>query len=192
MQKRAFIIHGWNGSPTNCWFPWLKKELEKNGFSVTAPSMPNPKNPTIEGWVGYLSKIVGTPDENTFLVGHSIGCQAILRYIEKLQKPVGGVVCVAGFLNSLNIDDEERYATAKPWLEIPMDYGKIKKNAVKIIAIFSDNDESVGLGNKDLFEKNLDAKTIAEHNKGHLSDDAGIKELPSALNAVLEISGENP
>lgn len=191
MQKRFFIIHGWGGSPTNYWFPWLKNELEKKGFIVTNPSMPQPENPTIENWVGYLTEIVGEADENTYFVGHSIGCQAILRYIEKIQKPIGGIVCVAGFLNSLNLDDGESEKIAKPWLETPMNYEKVKKNAEKIIAIFSDDDESVGLENKDLFEKFLAAKTIVEHNMGHFSGDAGIKELPSALDAVLEISGKN-
>ena len=43
------------------------------------------------------------------------------------------------------------------------------------------------LGDKELFEKNLNAKTLIEHNKGHFSDDAGVKELPSALEAILEM-----
>lgn len=150
--------------------------------------MPDPKNPTIESWVGHLSKIVGVPDEDTYFVGHSIGCQAILRYVEQLQKPVGGVICVAGFLNSLNLDDGGKEKIAKPWLETPLNYEEIKKGSGKIIAIFSDNDESVGLENKNLFEKYLNARTILEHDKGHFSDDAGIKEMPSALKAILEIS----
>ena len=192
MQKRVFIIHGWDGHPDEGWFPWLKTELEKNGFRVYVPSMPEPAEPKIEAWVSHLSKTVGDIDENTYFVGHSIGCQAILRYIEKLQKPIGGAVCVAGFLNSSNLATDEENKIAKPWLETPIDYEKIKKNAGKITAIFSDDDESVGLENKDLFEKLLDAKTIIAHNKGHFSDDAGIKELPSALDAVLEISEKNP
>ncbi|MBU4141279.1 hypothetical protein KKE99_00155, partial [Patescibacteria group bacterium] len=30
-QKRIFIIHGWEGAPESNWFPWLKKQLEKQG-----------------------------------------------------------------------------------------------------------------------------------------------------------------
>jgi len=36
MAKRAFLIHGWAGSPDEGWRPWLKTELEKRGFRVFA------------------------------------------------------------------------------------------------------------------------------------------------------------
>lgn len=84
-QKRVFIIHGWDGSPQNCWFPWLKNELEKKGFSVGVPPMPHPEIPTISDWVNCIAVAVGQPDENTFFVGHSIGCQAILRLSSSIQ-----------------------------------------------------------------------------------------------------------
>lgn len=189
-QKRVFIVHGWDGSPQNCWFPWLKNKLEERGFVVQALSMPHPENPIIIDWVSYLSDIVGEPDKNTYLVGHSIGCQAILRYVEQLQKPIGGIVCVAGFFRLLHLATDEEKAIAKPWLETLMDCGKIKQWSGEIVAIFSDDDPDVDLGDKELFEKYLNAKTIVEHHQGHFSDDAGIKELPSALEAVLRIAEE--
>ena len=188
MQKRIFVVHGWGGSPDNCWFPWLKKELENRNFIVQIPAMPHSEKPNIVDWVNYLSNVVGEPDTNTYFIGHSIGCQAILRYVEKIKKPIGGLVCVAGWFRLPHLATNEEKEIAKPWLEIKMDYEKIKQNSQKIIAIFSDNDPDVDLGDKDLFEKNLNAKTIIEHDKGHFSDDAGVKELPSVLSAVLEIT----
>ena len=71
-----------------------------------------------------------------------------------------------------------------------IDPEKIKQKAGSIIAIFSDDDPDVDLGDKDLFEERINAKTIIEHCKGHFSDDAGVKELPSALEAILEIAGK--
>jgi len=122
MQKRVFVIHGWDGSPQNCWFPWLKNELKKKGFVVQVLSMPHPENPTITDWVNHLADAVGEPDKNTYFVGHSIGCQTILRYIEQLQKPIGGVVCVAGFFRLLHLATDEEKEIAKPWLETIMEY----------------------------------------------------------------------
>ena len=191
MPKRVFLIHGWDGYPENCWFPWLKSELEKNCFEVIVPAMPHPEEPTIEDWVGYLAKVVGEPDKNTYLIGHSVGCQTILRYLEQIKKPVGGVVCVAGWFRLLHLATKEEKAAAKPWLESKMDYKKIKQKAGSIIAIFSDDDPDVDLGDKDLFEERINAKTIIEHCKGHFSDDAGVKELPSTLDALLEIAEKN-
>lgn len=184
MQKRVFIIHGWDGSPENCWFPWLENELQKKGFTVEVLSMPHPERPIMVDWVNHLSDAVGEPDENTYFVGHSIGCQTILRYIEKVGKPVGGIVCVAGWFRLLHLATDEEKEIAKPWLETPIDFKKIKKQTNKIVAIFSDNDPDVDLGDKELFEKNLSAKTLIEHNYGHFSDDAGIKELPSVLETL--------
>lgn len=189
-MKRVFLIHGWSGSPENSWFPWLKKELENSGFNVQIPSMPNPDNPEIKSWVSHLEDMVEEADENTYFVGHSIGCQTIMRYVERLDKPIGGAVFVAGFFRLLHLETEEEKMVAKPWLETLIDYKKVKQNIPKIIAIFSDDDPDVDLGDKELFEENLGAKTLVEHNKGHFSDDAGVKELPSALKAVLEISGK--
>ncbi|KKU21207.1 MAG: hypothetical protein UX31_C0020G0013 [Candidatus Nomurabacteria bacterium GW2011_GWA1_46_11] len=72
-MKRVFIIHRWDGNPTEDWYQWLKKELEGRGFEVFVPAMPEPDEPKIETWIPFLSQLVGTPDANTFFVGHSIG-----------------------------------------------------------------------------------------------------------------------
>ena len=53
MQKRVIIIHGWESGPTEHWFPWLKSELEKNGFEVLTPQMPNTFFPRQAEWVSY-------------------------------------------------------------------------------------------------------------------------------------------
>ena len=186
-QKRVFIIHGWDGSPNEGWFPWLKKELENKGFSVRVPAMPKPEKPKIENWVNYLSKKVGRPDKNTYFVGHSIGCQTILRYLETLpsDKKAGGAVFVAGWFTLKNLETKEEKEISKPWLEVPINFKKIKKHTNKFVAIFSDNDPFVPISNKNLFKKRLNAKIIIEHKKGHFD---GSDNIPGALKAVLYIS----
>ena len=127
VRKRAFIIHGWDGYPEEGWFPWLKKELENKEFEAIVPQMPDADAPEIGKWVQHLSNVVGTPDGQTFFVGHSIGCQTILRYLETLPSDaaVGGVVFVAGFFTLTNMEDDEVQAIAKPWLTRPIDYQKV-------------------------------------------------------------------
>lgn len=115
-MKRVFIIHGWDFNPKMNWYPWLKKELEKKGYSVTVPAMPKTSEPEISAWVSNLKKVVGKLDEETYLVGHSIGCQAILRFLErenykgKLKK----VVFVAGWFRLANLEDESVEEIARP------------------------------------------------------------------------------
>ena len=190
MKKRIYIVHGWDGYPEDGWYPWLQKELENKGFQVKIPAMPEPARPKIDAWVSSLAKIVGDVDENTFFVGHSVGCQTILRYLQNLpaDKKVGGAVFVAGWLKLVNLETEEEKEIAKPWLETSIDFKKIRQHTDKFIAVFSDNDQWVSIENKDIFERKLKAKTIIENKKGHISGDDGITELVSVFDAVIEIS----
>jgi len=192
-MKKVYIIHGWDGSPEEGWFPWLKNELEKNGFQVQIPTMPESAEPKIEAWVLYLSKIISDVDENTFFVGHSIGCQTILRYLEGLpiNKKIGGVIFVAGWFTLMNLNTEGEKEIAQPWLETPIDFEKVKQHTKNFFALFSDNDGVVPQNNRELFEERLGAKTAIEHRRGHFSGDDGIKELPSVLESVLKMAKGN-
>ncbi len=190
MTKRVFIIHGWDGYPEEGWFPWLKKELGQNGFEVFVPSMPNPGEPKIEEWVSFLKKIVGQPDENTYFVGHSIGCQTILRYLETLDnKKVGGAVFVAPWFVLSDLETEEEKIIGKPWIETPINFKNVKAATSNFICIFSKDDPVVPLDeNIKLFKEKINPKIIIEQSKGHFSGSDGITELPSALNSVLELA----
>lgn len=192
MTKRVFIVHGWDGYPEEGWFPWLKNELEAKDFEVSVPQLPEAKTPRIYNWVPALSKAVGTPDEQTYFVGHSMGCQTIARYLESLPEgvKVGGAVFVAGFFKRLtNLEDDPKVREiAKHWLETPVDLEKVKARLNKSAAIFSDNDPYVSLDNQNDFKEKLGSKIVIEWQKGHFSGSDGVKELPVVLEAVLEIS----
>lgn len=192
MKKKVFIIHGWDGYPEEGWFPWLKRELEKKGFNVIVPQLPDPEKPRIEKWVPKIAEIVGTPDENTYFVGHSMGCQAIARYLVTLPEEikVGGGVFVAGFFKKLVglEDDPDVRETERHWLAAAIDLSKVKKCLIKSVAIFSDNDPWVPSDNQDDFRDKLGSEIIIEHNKGHFSGDDGITQLPIVLKSILKIS----
>ncbi len=195
LTKRVFIIHGWDGYPEEGWFPWLKKELEARGFNVFVPQLPKPEEPRINNWVPKLKEAVGNPDEQTYFVGHSMGCQTISRYTESLPENtvVGGAVFVAGFfkrLTNIETDDVSR-SVCEEWLKTPLDLNKVKSHLKKSIAIFSDDDPYVPSDNQDDFKNLLGSKIIVEHAKGHFSGSTGTMELPIALESVLEIAGEN-
>ncbi|MFH0852688.1 MAG: alpha/beta hydrolase [bacterium] len=191
MSKRVFIIHCWDGHPEDNWYPWLKKELEKRDFEVQIPAMPNTSEPKIEVWIPFLAKLVGTADENTFFVGHSIGCQTIIRYLQTLPEgtKIGGAVFVAGWYDVRNLETEEEKIIAGPWVSEPRDDKKIRQTVNKSIAIFSDNDPFVAEENQQSWQEKVGAKIIVKHKAGHFREEDGFKELPSALQAVLEITG---
>lgn len=185
-MKRAVIVHGWSGKPNEAWFPWLKKELEKKGFKVSVPQMPNADYPVISSWVKKLSTNIGTPDNELILIGHSIGCQTILRYLETINTPIKGIVLVAGWFTLTGLETEEEQQTVQPWLDTHIDFKIVKKT--KSIAIFSDNDPYVPLENIKMFEKQLGAKTITLHKRGHIGAYDKCPQLPEALDAVLSLA----
>jgi uncharacterized protein len=189
-MKRVFIVHGWASSPQDAWLPWIKKELEKKGFEVTVPAMPNPLIPVIEKWTGHLRGVAGQVDEQTFFIGHSIGCQTILRFIESLPagSKIGGAVFVAGWFTLKGLADAAERLLAKPWLETPMDFEKIKSIAPRITAIFSDNDYFVPLDNVEFFKQRLNAKTTVEQGKGHFARTDKIFELPEAVEEMMKMT----
>lgn len=189
MKQRIFIVHQWSSSPEDDWYPWLKKELENKGYEVVVPEMPEADEPEIEKWVPALVEVIGEIEQTDILIGHSIGCQTILRFLETLSEnqKVAKVIMVAPWmiLADVVMEDEEDQAIAKPWIETPIDFEKVKTKANKFIAIFSDNDLFVSLDdNRKIFEQKLGAKILIESSKGHFTEDDGITELPIVLNLI--------
>lgn len=187
-MKRVFIVHRWDGRPDDDWYPWLKGELEKSGFEVFVPAMPETERPQIEKWVPTLAKAVGRVDEETYFVGHSVGCQTIIRYLETLkhESKIGGAIFVAGWF-SLNVETDEEREIAKPWLERKVDFSKVNQTTDNFVAIFSDSDPYVPKENEAFFRDNLHARTIMLSQRGHFTKGDGVSELPEVVDELLDM-----
>ena len=191
-QKRAFIVHGWESYPEDAWFPWLQEELEKMGYEVFVPAMPDSEAPNIEAWVHELRHIVDQLQDTDLFIGHSVGCQAIMRYIQTVSQDikVAGVFFVAPWLDLhpgvIESQGEEAVEVARPWLETPIEFPVVKSRAQKIVAIFSEDDYFVPLEQKEEFENNLGAKIVVENGKGHYAGRDGVMDLPVLLENIKE------
>ena len=176
-MKKVFIIHGWGGSPDSNWFPWMKKELEKENIEVVAPQMPNADFPRMGEWLSFMRQIIGKADENVFLIGHSLGVIAILCYLESLKEDekIGGIVLAAGFSQSIGIPEIENF------FETGIEYEKIKNSVEKIVIINSDNDPYVPLEQGKIMEEKLGGKLVVLHNAFHINEGNGYFEFPVGL-----------
>ncbi len=190
-RKRVIIVHCWSGYPEYCWYPSAKTELEKLGFEVSVPAMPDTDNPDLKKWLPKLKEVVGAPDQNTYLIGHSIGCAAIMRYLETLSdnEKVGGVVFVAGFTDGL---DAEKYPEIQNFFTTPILYEKIKSRSPKFVAIASDDDPYVPLKYSEILKDKFGAEVIVKHNMKHFSGAADGEEsctqLPDVVSAIKKMT----
>ena len=82
-RKRAFIIHGWTGRNNQDWFPWALDKLKERGYEASAPAMPNPDYPVMADWLEEIGKVIGKLEPSDVLIGHSMGCQAVIRYLDQ-------------------------------------------------------------------------------------------------------------
>ena len=183
-MKRVFLIHGWEGNPEKDWFVWMKNELEQRGFNVGAPAMPDSMDPKMDAWVSHLANTVGNPNEETYFIGHSLGCITILRYLETLQEnqKIGGAVLVAGFGHNLEYEGYENELLS--FFQTPVDWEDMKKHCAKFVAIHSEDDPFVPIKHNNLFQEKLGARSIVEQGRGHYND----KEYPVILSAFLNIA----
>ena len=188
IMKRVVIVHCWDGYPAYCWYPQTKKELEEKGFKVEVPEMPETDLPKLSLWLPKLEEVIGSPDKDLYLVGHSAGVITILRYLEFLPRDqeIGGAVLVAGFTDKLVYDELENF------FETPIDFEKIKQHCSKLVAIHSDNDPFVPLAQGDILKEKLEAKLIVLHDMGHFSgpvdDSKSVTTLPEVTREILKLA----
>ncbi len=193
-RKRAFIIYGRGGYPAEAWQPWLKRELTRRGYQVALPTMPNADHPDMLEWLHLIAKLVGEPDRETVLVGHSLGCQAVLRYLEvvgAMGKAVRATVIIAGSLPpELSIAEARKKVGADdallPWFTLGVDTRKVKAAAGRCTVILSEDDPYIPVKKAvATFRKQLNPTIIMKSGHGHFNEDDDITELPEALAAIV-------
>lgn len=184
-MKKVYLIHGWDGSPNEPMHRWIAGKCRESGIEFIAPEMPNAEEPKIEEWIGKMKEIVDDLDDESIFIGHSVGCQAVLRYLELIDKKVLKIILIAPWMRldekTIEEEGEEVKEIARPWMETPIDFERVKKNCGEIICIFSDNDPYVPLSEENFFKEKLNAKTIVLHNRGYFDPSSAVKDLPEIL-----------
>ncbi len=175
----VILVHGYLGFPENCWFPWLRKELKKKKIKTLALTMPKSSFPDRRVWQREIKNAIKDP-KNTILIGHSLGCAAILHYLNEYQgPPFVHIILAAGFGR-----DFLHFAKLKHWFDKSLDFKAIIKKAKKWTSIHSINDPLVPFKEGQWLSKKISSNFIIE-NKGHLTKREGARELPSVLEAVM-------
>lgn len=181
-MTNVFIIHGAYGNPEENWFPWLKSELEKLGCRVFVPKFPTPENQSLENWLKVFEEYKQYLNEDSIVVGHSLGPVFLLNILEKLDKPIKAAFFVSGFVGLL--ENPEFDNINKSFVDKNFDWQKIKQNCKKFYVFHSDNDPYVPLEKAEQLAKNLGVDVILVKNAGHFNEKAGYTKFELLLEKV--------
>ncbi len=185
-MNTVFIIHGAYGHPSENWFPWAKKMLEKEGYEVIIPAFPTPEDQTPENWMKVFEKYESKLGVDSIIIGHSLGVAFILRVLEKLDSPIRAAILAAGFVTPA----PEKFKT-ESFVEKPFEWEKIRKNCSRFFVLHGDDDPYNAPEKAEVIAKELRTKAVIIPNGGHLNEKAGFLEFPAIMEIIHSLSLKN-
>lgn len=183
---RLVLVSRWAGGPRSDWYPWLAQAVSGRFSEVLVPKMPRPERAEIAAWKQTLTELLAPGDalEDTVFVGHSVGCQAILRWLAE-QEPgrrAAGFVGVAAWWKVV-----DPWQSLLPWLEhdYPIERARAAVGAAAVL--ISDNDQYTPdhAENAALWRDRLGAEVVLQPAAGHFND----KVQPGVLELLLRKFG---
>ncbi len=181
-KQKVLLIHGFEGSGETNWLPWMKVELEKQGFEVFAPTMSTAKNPDLEQWLAELSDVAKNFGEDDIIVGHSLGAQAAMHLIKKMNTKIGHLFIVGNV--PINPTKEQWEIFEKRWDDAKSDFAAVKKfesvlldcagvdQLVGSVSVVISRDDFIFGPEVDAFKSVIPAgwRYIVYDDQGHFSD----------------------
>ena len=168
---KVVLLHAWDSSPKDAFFPWLKKELENRGLKVKAPQLPNAKNPNYTEWLAKFKKL--NISKNTLVVGRSLGATLTLAAAQEGYK-IGKLVAVCTPLDNDTISNF--FEDIGKWK-----FDKIKKNIANIEILHSTNDPYITNKISKKLSSELDASLTLVENANHFTGN-NYQEILDACN----------
>jgi uncharacterized protein len=140
MKPRVVLVPRWGGTPSHDFYPWLRTELDALGVELSALHLPDPGTPTIETWVpavrAAIDDVVAAPGPPPIVVGHSVGCQALMRALAGFERQVASACLLVAAWWSV----DEPWPSIRPWIDTPFDHERTRAAASRFSALLSDDD----------------------------------------------------
>lgn len=187
-MEKAIIIHGMpskeeyfgpegTSQAGKHWLGWLQDELIKAGVETAAPEMPAPYEPVYEKWCSTFEKF--SIDENTMLVGHSIGAGFVVRWLSENKVRVGRVALVAPWLDPTH--------ELKGWFsDFEIDKDLAERTGGVTIFVSPDDDQEILASVEKIKSVLLGAALQEFSDHGHFTfGDMGQCDFPELLQALL-------
>lgn len=178
----AVIAHCWTGCPSAGWYPALAAELEKLGFSVSVPLLPDSDDPDPRAWHQAIDSATGKARHELVLIGHSLGALAALRWLSTVDRPVAGAVLVAPPTGPTGLPVIERFA-------VP-DLPSALAAARRALVVVSDRDAYLLPAPHAVAQAftGAGARQLIVPGKGHFSPRSGLASLPEINPFLAEMA----
>lgn len=181
-MKNAVIFHGTGDNPERFWLPYMKTELEKRGYTVSVPLLPDTNHPTLENWLPAALK--ETYSEETIIIGHSAGAPLVLSVLENIEIKIKQAILIAGYVRMKGKE-------TKPDAILQSNYNweKINQHADDILLLNSDNDPwgCTDVEGRFILDQLGQGKLIVMKGQGHMgsvSFNQPYKEFPFLLKLI--------
>lgn len=176
MLMKVFIIHGYQSSPEQHWFPWLATKIEQMGSQCEIVHLKGSDQPNFATWRQNLEAQVHPLNEQTIIVAHSLGCISVLDYLSEALngRLIKAIFMIAGFNEKL---------TALPELNQFVQQAKLNDALLRFriqqrYSLFSCNDPFVPAPLSIRFGQLLNAQMIEVKKAGHFMQSDGLSEFP--------------
>jgi len=155
--KRFVLIVGRGATPESNFYPWLKQQLEKRGYDVQIPAIPNGKIASDDEQTDFVIANVKL-DSETAVIGHSFGGVIALRLLERGIK-LGQVTFVAAPLSGVFLDGKSRPNLSKA-LQRGFDFKSIKENCERFVGMYDIRDHVIPMSDGEMLLKNVEGTLL--------------------------------
>ncbi len=197
-KPTIFLVHGWGGNKDGNWFKWLKEQT-KEKFNTIIPQFPNTLKPKLKDWISEMEKYKSNFDENTILIGHSLGCPTICAFLEKNKIKVKKIILVAPCFTKYNKNDFDIVRKLEPSKEVVnilkeyieefnINFEEVRKYADEVVVYLSKDDPyvySLDFRREEYAKLNPTEKIF--ENKGHFNEETGVTSFPEILTDLRDM-----
>lgn len=178
-KLNAIIIPGHNTTPDMHWYQSTKNSLEELGIKTIIIPARKKEEETLENRLKDLS--AADIDENTILIGHSLGALTLLSFLEDYPDTVKHTYLVAGLTRPKEIP--EKYQELTPFIKKDFKLKKIRKKC-PFTVINSTNDPTIPLEYAINLATDLKTPLHIIDNAGHFKSQDGFNDFPYLIEEI--------
>ena len=143
IRKKVYIVHGYQASTLDHWFPWLSRKIKQAGHDAKRIMLDRPMEPDPERWLASLKAQIPKLDRDTILVTHNLSCLSVLKLLEQHyaehKTAIAAGIFVAGFKDPIiALSELNRFIRGTR-----LDFKKINPAMKQSMVFFSSNDPYV-------------------------------------------------